>query len=94
MNLSQQSLAIIDDFTDKAKPEFLTRIIDGLIADKLLHDCQFLININNKVYRTQLYRFIDGQINYQKQKNEKKLIFTRCFYSLCSDKDILEKIMD
>ena len=94
MNLSRQSLAIIDDFSDKAEPEFLTQIIDGLIVDKLIHDCQFLMNINNKVYRTQLYCYIEGRINYQKQKNEKKLIFARCFYSLCDDKDILDKIIN
>lgn len=29
-----------------------------------------------------------------KQKNEKKLVLTRCFYSVCNDKDILEKIAD
>ena len=92
MNLSRQSLAIIDDFSDKAEPEFLTLIIDGLIAEKLIHDCHFLIDINNKMYRTQLYLYIEGRINYQKQKNEKKLIFARCFYSLCSDTDILDKI--
>ena len=92
MNLSRQSFAIIDDFSDKAEPEFLTLIIDGFIVDKLIHDCHFLIDINNKVYRTQLYHYIEGRINYQKQKNEKKLIFARCFYSLCSDTDILDKI--
>ena len=93
MNLSRQSLAIIDDFSDKAEPEFLTLIIEDLIADKLINDCHFLIDINNKVYRTQLYHYIEGRINYQKQKNEKKLILARCFYSLCPDTDILDKIM-
>lgn len=29
-----------------------------------------------------------------KQKNEKKLVVARCFYSVCNDKDILEKISD
>jgi len=92
MNLSSQSLAIIDAFSDKAEPEFLTLIIDDLIVDKLIHDCHFIIDINNQMYRTQLYHYIDGRINYQKQKNEKKLIFAWCFYSLCSDTDILDKI--
>ena len=49
MNLSRQSLAIIDDFSGKAEPEFLTLIIDDLIVDKLIHDCHFIIDINNKI---------------------------------------------
>jgi hypothetical protein len=93
MNLASQSSVIIDAFSEKAEPEFLTLIIDDLIVDKLIHDCHFIIDINNQMYRTQLYHYIECRINYQKQKNEKKLFFARCFYSLCSDTDILDKII-
>ena len=54
----------------------------------------FYLTIDNPVWMTHIYRIIEMNINYQKQKNEKKLIAARCFYSLCDDKDILNDIME
>jgi len=81
---------IFQHFKDKADEKVLEPIIDELIREQYLHNCMFLKSWG--IYRENIYKIIEINLNYTKQKNEKKLAFTRCFYSVCNDKDILEKI--
>ena len=90
--IDQIKQKIILDFRDEAPSEFILPIIDNLITENILKDCMFHLTINNPTWMDNLYRIIRIKINYQKQKNEKKLIVSRCFYNLCSDKDILDMI--
>ena len=52
----------------------------------------FYLTINNPLWMDNLYRIIRIKINYQKQKNEKKLVLARCFYEYCEVGDILDNI--
>ena len=83
---------IIEHFKDKIDEKVLKLIIDDLITRKYLHDCMFFKRW--QCYRLNIYKLIEIKLNNMKQKNEKKLVLTRCFYSVCNDKDILEKISD
>jgi len=93
MDIEQIKQKIVDDFSDKAPPEFILPIIDKLIVEGCIRDCMFYLTIDNPVWMSHIYRIIEMNINYHKQKNETKLIVTRCFYSLCDDKDILDRIL-
>ena len=83
---------IILDFRDEASSEFILPIIDNLITENILKDCMFLLTIDNPTWMDNLYRIIRIQINYQKQKNEKKLVLARIFYNYCDNSDILDNI--
>ena len=72
--------------------QILKPIIDDLIMRQYLHDCMFFKRW--ECYRGNIYNLIETKLNSIKQQNEKKLVLTRCFYSVCNDKDILEKICD
>ena len=80
---------IFEHFKDKIDEKVLESIIDDLIREQLLHNCMYFSKWS---YKENIYRNIEIKLNNMKQNNEKKLAFTRCFYSLCDDKDILEKI--
>ena len=94
MDIKNIKLKIIDDFSDKAPADYIEPIVDKLITEGCINDCMFYLTIDNPVWMSHIYRIIEMNINYQKQKNEKKLISARCFYSLCDDKDILNDIME
>ena len=83
---------ILDHFKDKIDEKVLKLIIDELIMRQYLHDCMFFKRW--ECYRENIYKLIETKLNSMKQNNEKKLVLTRCFYSVCNDKDILEKICD
>ena len=83
---------MIHDFRDEASSEFILPIIDNLITENILKDCMFYLTIDNPTWMDNLYRIIRIKINYQKQKNEKKLVLARCFYKYCKDSDILNNI--
>ena len=83
---------MILDFRDEASSEFILPIIDNLITENILKDCMFYLTINNPLWMDNLYRIIRIKINYQKQKNEKKLVLARCFYEYCEVGDILDNI--
>ena len=81
---------IFQYFKDKVDEKVLELIIEDIIVRQHLHDCMFFKMWHN--YRENIYNIIENKLNYMKQKNEKKLVVARCFYSICNDKDILEKI--
>lgn len=83
---------IVQCFKDKADDKVLEPIIEDIIVRQYLHDCMFFRMWHN--YKENIYNIIDKKLNTMKQKNETKLVLTRCFYLLCNDKDILEKIAD
>ena len=83
---------ILDHFKDKVDEKVLKPVIDDLITRQYLHDCMFFKRWN--CYREHIYKLIENNLDYTKHNNEKKLVLTRCFYTLCNDKDILEKIID
>tara|TARA_B100000131_G_C17869977_1_gene513789 strand:- start:21 stop:296 length:276 start_codon:yes stop_codon:yes gene_type:complete len=83
---------IIEHFKDKVDEKVLKPIIDDLIMRQYLHDCMFFKRW--ECYRENIYKLIEIKLNSMKQKNNKKLVFSRCFYLICNDKDILEKICD
>lgn len=83
---------ILDHFKDRVDEKVLKPIIDDLITRQYLHDCMFFKMWHN--YRENIYKLIENKLNTMKHNNEKKLVLTRCFYTLCNDKDILEKIVD
>jgi hypothetical protein len=83
---------IIEHFKDTVDEKVLKPIIDDLIMIQYLHDCMFFKRW--ECYRENIYKLIENKLNTMKHNNEKKLAFSRSFYSLCNDKDILEKISD
>ena len=80
---------IFQHFKGKIDEKVLEPIIDDLIREQLCNNCMYFSKWS---YKENIYRNIEIKLNNMKQNNEKKLAFTRCFYSLCDDKDILEKI--
>ena len=80
---------IFEHFKDKVDEEVLDSIVDDLIREQLLHDCMYFTKWS---YKENIFRNIEIKVKYMKQKNEKKLVVARCFYSICNDKYILEKI--
>tara|TARA_B100001123_G_C15256747_1_gene1004985 strand:+ start:428 stop:718 length:291 start_codon:yes stop_codon:yes gene_type:complete len=83
---------LMENLKDKCNEDILKIMIEDLKNEGVLIDSQFVANWSECMYDN-LYRILLIRINYQKQKNEKKLTVARCFYSLCDDKDILEDIM-
>ena len=83
---------LMENLKDKCNEDILKIMIEDLKNEGVLIDSQFVKNWSECMYDN-LYRILLIRINYQKQKNEKKLTVARCFYSLCNDKDILEDIM-
>jgi hypothetical protein len=81
---------LLNDYKDQANEDYLKLQIQHLIQEKVIHDCTFFVNWTQSYYRENLKRIFQIQINYQKQKNEKKLLLAQAFYKYCSVPDILE----
>ena len=81
---------LINDFKDQANKDYLKLQIQHLIQDKVIHDCTFFVNWTQSYYRDNLKRILQIQINYQKQKNEKKLLLAQAFYKYLGVRDNLE----
>ena len=90
MNLNTIKQTIYNDFADKAPPDFLKSIIDGLIIERCISDHMFPLTIGNSMYMENIYRIIDCNINYQKQKNENKLLLSKVVDKYCDDDDVLK----
>ena len=83
---------LMDNLKDKCNEDTLKIMIESLKNEGVLIESVLVSNWSESIYDN-LYRILLIRMNYQKQKNEKKLTLARCFYSLCDDKDILEDIM-
>ena len=83
---------LINDFKDQANKDYLKLQIQHLIQEKVIHDCTFFVNWTHSYYLDNLKHILQIQINYQKQKNEKKLLLAQAFYQYCDVPDILEHL--
>ena len=83
---------VIEYFIEECNEDLLKRMIEKFKRENVLTNCTLFAMKNQCFYRDNLYRTIRININNLKQVSEKKLVLVRCFYSLCDDKDILEKI--
>ena len=82
---------LIENLKDKCNEDILKIMIESLKKEGILIDSQFVTNWSECMYDN-LYRILLIRINYQKQKNEKKLIVAQCQESLCNDKDIIDNL--
>ena len=85
---------LLEEFRDQASEEYLNEQLQLLAKEKIIHDCTFFVNWTPPCHRDNLKRILQIQINYQKQKNEKKLLLARVFYEYCDIYDILDLIKD
>ena len=85
---------VIGDFIKECNEDLLKKMIENFKKESVLTNCTLFAERNKCFYRDNLYRTISININYLKQRNEKNLVISRCFYSLCDDKDVLDMIHD
>ena len=85
---------ILKEFSLECNEDLLKEMIDNFKKESILRNCAIFADWYRSSYKDNLSKTININIKYLKQKNEKNLVFARCFYSLCKDKDILDKIYD
>jgi hypothetical protein len=84
---------LITRFSEKCHESYIEEIISALRKEDVLHK-EYSVSGWMVFHGKLIHDIIEKTMNYQKQKNEKKLKFIYCYNQLFDDKDVGKLICD
>ena len=84
---------IINSFRKKCYESYIQKIIYDLRKEGVLHK-EYSVSGWMVFHGKTIHKIIEKTINYQKQKNEKKIKFLYCYDQLFNDQDVCRMICD
>jgi hypothetical protein len=84
---------LIQKFREKCYESYMKKIIRDLREEEVLQK-EYSVSGWMVFHGKTIHEIIDKTINYQKQKNEKKIKFLYCYNQLFRDRDVLRLICD
>jgi len=84
---------IINSFRKKCYESYIQKVISDLRKEGILHK-EYSVSGWMVFHGKTIHEIIEKTINYQKQKNEKKIKFLYCYNHLFNDQDVCRLICD
>jgi hypothetical protein len=84
---------IINSFRKKCNESYIQKVISDLRKEGILHK-EYSVSGWMVFHGKTIHEIIEKTINYQKQKNEKKIKFLYCYNHLFNDQDVCRLICD
>jgi hypothetical protein len=84
---------LIQVFRNRCYESYMKKVIYDLRKEKVLHK-EYSYSGWMVFHGKTIYEIIEKTINYQKQKNEKKIKLLYCYNQLFNDRDVLRLICD
>ena len=84
---------LISRFRERCHESYIEKIIDDLRKEDVLHK-EYSVSGWMVFHGKTIHEIIEKTMNYQKQKNEKKVKFFYCYNQLCNDQDLGRLICD
>ena len=84
---------LISRYTEKCYESYIEKIISDLRKEDVLQK-EYSVSGWMVFHGKLIHDIIEKTMNYQKQKNEKKVKFLYCYNQLCNDQDLGRLICD
>jgi len=84
---------IINSFRKKCYESYIQKVISDLRKEGILHK-EYSVSGWMVFHGKTIHEIIEKTINYQKQKNEKKIKLLYCYNQLFNDQDVCRMICD
>jgi|TARA_B110000914_G_C15129680_1_gene294375 hypothetical protein len=84
---------LISKFREKCYESYIQKVISDLRKEEILHK-EYSVSGWMVFHGKTIHEIIEKTINYQKQKNEKKIKLLYCYNQLFNDQDVCRMICD